>query len=366
MYKQRITQVQEIMKAQKLDALLITNFYNICYLTGFRSLSPEEREGYVLILPHTAYFFTDNRYLTDTVFTSNEKNGIETLKITHNQSIFHHLKKLLPSSGVLGFESHDVKYYEYEKLRDIVTGECIPTVQVVEEIRKAKDTVEIATIQKACHLMDECLGDVRRYICIGVTEQELYFRIEQWIKQKGYRLAFNPFIVAVDKNSALAHYNTLHGYGIIQKGSVVLVDCGIEYNGYQSDITRMFFIAPQSEEVKKTYASLLNAQTQTIAYIQREKSAKSVDAFCRNILEKDAIPVYEHSTGHGVGLEIHESPRLSPLSSDLLQDNYVFTVEPGVYIQGKWGMRIEDSVVIKNKKPKILTTYSKEFFELTG
>lgn len=344
------------------DAFFVTNFYNILYLTDFKSLSPEEREAYVLVTKKKTYLFTDGRYLTKELTVYSLLFAVETKLITQEKNITQHLQEIIKQEKIerLGFESEDLKHQEFVLFKKKLPVRFIPTKNMVRQIRIVKDSQELATIEKACRLADDCLQDTRKIISVGMREREIAFKMEQWIKKRGYGLAFQPIIVAVDKNSSVPHYET--GDGVVRKGSIILIDFGIQYNNYISDITRMFFMGKQSTEVVNAYSALRSAQEKTVTYLSENKTAKDIDLFCRSRLK--GFPDYMHSTGHGVGLEIHEDPRLSFRSEDVLEDGNVFSVEPGVYIEGKWGMRVEDTVALHNGKPKILTGFTKEMIIL--
>lgn len=344
------------------DAFFITNFYNILYLTDFKSLSPEEREAYVLVTKKKTYLFTDGRYLTEKLKDQMSKVNVETRLITLEKNITRHVQEIVEKEKIekLGFESEDLKHNEFVVFKKQLSAKFIPTKNMVRQIRMVKDVQEFIAIEKACHLADECLRDIRKIMSVGMREREIAFKMEQWIKEKGYSLAFQPIIVAVDKNSAIPHYDT--GDGVVRKGSVILIDFGVKYNNYISDITRMFFMGKQPPEVVNTYNALRSAQEKTVAYLAENKVAKDIDLFCRSHLK--SFPDYMHSTGHGVGLEIHEDPRLSFRSEDVLLDGNVFSVEPGIYIEGKWGMRVEDTVALHKGKPKVLTHVTREMIIL--
>ncbi len=366
MYQQRLAKLRTVFQKEGIDGLLVTNFYNILYLSGFAGLSPDEREAYLLVTRDAVYFFTDGRY-----FTKNLKSQMSNLKstprlITFDKSIVIHLQELARKKSIktIGFEAEDVKYSEYQSFRrELSNVRLQPTKQLIQQLRRMKDEEEIACIKKACELADQCLREIKNCVHVGVSEKEIAYKLEFWVRKQGYQLAFEP-IVAVDVNSAVVHYNTATGNGVIRKNSVVIIDFGIKYNNYVSDITRMFFIGEPSSEVQKTYEKLLDAQQKTIEQLNNEKGAQQVDLYCRETLKRHGLPDYPHSTGHALGLQIHETPRISFRSTDTLHDHHVFTIEPGVYYEGKWGMRIEDTILLRNGKPEILTKFPKALFVL--
>ncbi|MDO8498120.1 MAG: Xaa-Pro peptidase family protein [bacterium] len=361
MLNHRIAQLQELMKEANLPSLLITNFYNILYFSGFRPLSPEEREGYLLVTLSEVYLLTDGRYLNKELVEKCKSNNMQLLLIEREHPLVYHLQEILTKdkSGQLGFESEDLTYLEYshlqEKLPEITLTQ---TIQLGMRLREIKDMEEIENIKKACEMGDNCLQEIKSLIRKSVTEKEIAFKIEFWIKEKGYDYSFYP-IVACDKNSALPHYDTRAGDGRLTKNSIILIDMGVKYKDYCSDITRMFFVGTPTDEQRHAYDVLLNAQKKTFAYVKVGKKGKDIDTYCRSLIDT-SLPMYSHSTGHGVGLEVHEFPKLSAVSNERLKENHIVTVEPGIYKEGQWGMRIEDLVVVKENGVDVLTKFPKE------
>lgn len=365
MYLKRCIKLQDILTNSHIDALFITNFYNILYFTGFRTLVPHEREAYVLVTRENVYVFTDGRYVDNLKFkirnlNSNEKNPKFKL-LTPEKGLMKHLQEIISEEKIvkLGFEREDFKWSEYNTFQKTLGVELVPQDRIGVKIRAIKETQEIEKIQKACEIGDECLHDISKTLREGSTEKEIAWNIEKWIRDKGYEIAFDP-IVAIDANSAVPHYDTKNGNGYVKSGSVVLVDMGVRYEGYNSDITRIFFMGKQSDEVLNAYQTLLSAQIKTVQYLSKDQKLADVDRYCRQLITDNRLPNYAHSTGHGVGLEVHENPKVSGISEDVLEPGNVITIEPGIYIPGKWGMRIEDTVVMNDKQVKVLTAYPKE------
>jgi Xaa-Pro aminopeptidase len=189
--------------------------------------------------------------------------------------------------------------------------------------------------------------------------------MEQWMREKGYEQAFEP-IVAIDANSAVPHYDTKRGNNQkLRNGSVLLLDYGVQYESYNSDISRMIFIGDQSTEIMTAYEGLRKAQEETVQFVQKAKSLKEVDLFCRAELKKAGLPDFPHSTGHGVGIEVHESPKVSFRSTDQIKPFQILTIEPGIYFPDKWGMRVEDTVFVDEKtQVKSLTKFPKKYLQL--
>lgn len=362
MYDQRIKKVREVLSEKNLDCILISNFYNILYLTGFKTLTTDEREAFVLITKNKTYLFSDERYLSKS-YESGVKS-YEVKLIDPGKGLIIHLREIIRQEQIrsLGFEGEDLKFFEFEKIKELLVNlKLIPTDRLIITVREIKDREETGNVQKACEIGDDCLSDIIKIIKPGISEKEIAFKMEMWIKENGYDLAFDP-IVAVDTNSAIAHYNTKTGSGKIKDGSVILLDFGVKYNDYLSDMTRMVFFGKPGEGVKNAYAVLLQAQEQTVSKLAEFTYLKDADNYCRKLLSEARQPNYPHSTGHGVGLEIHEYPKISFNSPDRKLAGQVITVEPGIYFPEKFGMRVEDTVVIdKDLKPIVLTKFPKSF-----
>ncbi len=339
------------------DAFLISNFYNIFYSTGFETLSPHEREAYVLLLKGRKIIITDARYAGE---KHNEDSEMYILK--QNERAGEIIQRICNENNVesLGCEVEDLKWSEMRTLTEIGL-KLVPIVHAFSSRRSIKTEEEMFAIKQACHVGDQVLKDVTPYIHPDQTEKEIAWYIEKSIREGyGSELAFDP-IVAVDEHAATPHYNTKKGEGVIKEGSLLLIDFGVRSHNYCSDITRMVGVGDVSDEIKKTYASLLDVQKRTIKFTEKTLLLKDVDLFCRNELQKCTLPNYGHSTGHGVGLEVHESPRVSAVSLEEKKAGQVFTIEPGIYIPGKWGMRIEDTITILDQgEIEVLTRFPKD------
>ncbi len=356
MFKIRVEIFRKTFKEKNLDAFLVSNFYNIFYLSGFKTLVPEEREAWLLITTKNSYVFTDSRY------SSGQTKNIKLL--TPEKGLVKHLQEIISEEKIksVGIEAEDLKLIEFQHfIQYLKEVRFVPTERLIVKQREIKEAGEAEKIRKACRISDECLAEIVKTIKLGQTEKEIAFKMEFWLKEKGFDLAFYP-IVAVDENSAVIHYDTRGGSNKkAKKGSVVLVDFGAKYQDYVSDTTRVIFVGKPSNEILNTYSKLLAAQTKTVLKSHAGSEGKEIDALCRQLLTaRSPLFTYSHSTGHGVGLEVHEYPKIAPRSEDKILPGQVITVEPGVYFEGKWGMRIEDTVLVKKDGVEILTKFSKK------
>jgi Xaa-Pro aminopeptidase len=366
MLQTRVEKLRKFLKENNLDGFLISNFYSLLYLTQFKTLTPDEREAWGLVTKNSIYLFTDSRYINPDFKMANNKFLVFKL-ITPEKGLINHLTDIIKDESLqrVGFEGDDLKVGELQKFTKYLEGpQFISVEKLIIKIREIKDDEEIKKMRNVCKIADLCLSDVVKMIRPGISEKEIAFKIELWLKEQGYDLSFYP-IVAIDKNSAVPHYDTRNGNDEkVKKNSIILIDYGAKSDDYLSDTTRMIFTGKPTDEMINIYEALLSAQKKTIDELKVDNNPVSIDQFCRKQLT--ASPLldnysYPHSTGHGVGLQIHEYPKISYTSTDVLLPNQIVTVEPGVYLDHKWGMRIEDTVLIKEKNEiEVLTKFEKK------
>lgn len=364
MLQTRIDKLRKVLREKNLDGFLVSNFYNLLYLTGFKTLTDNEREAWGLVTNKNVYLFTDSRYIKNPSDKFQNPN-YKTKLITPEKGLINHLQDIVKEEGIkeLGFEGDDLMFNEFTGIKKYLADiEIVSLEKFIIKIRAVKDDEEVSNLKSACKIADQCLMEVVKMIKPGVTEKEIAFKIEFWLKKNDYDISFYP-IVAVDKNSAVPHYDTRNGNNKkIRKNSIILIDYGAKFNDYHSDTTRMIFTGKPTREMISTYQALLTAQERTIKQLGSDNNPVSLDQFCRRQLsDVDQQLTYSHSTGHGVGLQIHEHPKISFISADILLPGQVVTVEPGVYLNEKWGMRIEDTVLIKDKREvEVLTKFEKK------
>lgn len=325
------------------------------------TLSQTEREAYLLVIANRKVIITDSRY-------EGEHHGddSELVILMPGERVMEIIGKMVEENSVktLGFEADNLKWNEVEMMKKMGV-ELTPVANAFARERAIKTEEEIFAIKQACHIGDLVLKDITPYIHPGQTEREISWYIEKSIRE-GYngQLAFDP-IVAVDANAARAHYNTKKGNGVVKDGSLILLDFGVQVHNYNSDITRMVAVGAVDDTIKKAYSDLLIVQKKTIEQGQNTTELKSLDLFCRAELQRYGHPHYGHSTGHGIGLEVHEFPRVSSTSVDEKKEGQVFTIEPGIYHPGKWGMRLEDTVTVSHQgEIEALTRFPKELILL--
>lgn len=372
-----------------LDALFITNPTNIRYLTGFVGVSPEEREVFVLFTRNQVFLFTNALYreaarkLSNNQIIQLSNNPIEFIEISREYPISKRLAQLVRKLKIkkLGFEEKDLTVAEYRKLKkELKNVTLIPTKDRIERLRMIKGDREIKNIKAAAKLTDQCFNVILSKLKMGVTEREIGWEIEAYIRKKGAELAFSP-IVAFGKNTSQAHYNRLSPHpkenqslalksGVLQDRDLVLLDFGAKVNGYCADMTRVVFIGKPQDEWRRVYQTVLEAQAQVLAALPKTRSGAKLDRLARNVIKRAGFLPYPHSLGHNVGLAIHEDPRLtmkkdpSTSSGQVLLPGMVITVEPAIYKEGQYGIRIEDLVLLKKDRLEVLSTSSKELIIL--
>jgi Xaa-Pro aminopeptidase len=340
-----------------IDALLVTNPTNIRYLTGFVGASPEEREAYLLVTPKKNQLFLTPLY-------REEGKKFDAIEISREHPIEKALTRLDPVK--LGFEADNLTVAEYEKLKKELKGvTLVATRGRIENERMIKRPDEIANVRLAAKLTDQCFAYITRRIRPGMTEGRVAFEIEAFIRSRGAQLAFTP-IVAFNEHSSQPHYHD-KSHDPLRRGSLILLDFGARVNGYCADMTRVVFLGKPKDEWVSAYNAVLRAQQASLTYLTGPdpvRSGAAADRAAREEMKKAKLPDYPHGLGHGVGLEIHEAPRLTVKKDAELTAGMVVTVEPGVYMAGSYGVRIEDLVLLKKNGIEILTRSSKELITL--
>ena len=343
-----------------LDALLISQPKNLLYISGFTGSS-----GWLLISEHNAILATDFRYVEQAKGESPDFEIIRT-----KQDLRDWLPGLAADLGwhKLGFEANFISYDSFHKLSEAIKTkqvnlELVPTTGIVEQLRSIKEPEELGFITKAVEIVDAAFGQAKAIIRPGITEREAAWEIEKFLRQEGSEGMPFEIIVASGPNSALPHARPTEK--IIRSGEPVLIDMGARISGYCSDFSRTLLLGETDKSLQEIYNIVLKAQTTAIERVKSGMEASQVDQLARSVVEQAGYgDAFGHGLGHGVGLAVHESPTLGPSSSDSLTDGMVFTIEPGIYLAGQGGVRIEDMVVLENGKAKVLTRAKKNSFRL--
>lgn len=339
------------MKKEVIDAYLVTSPANLRYLTNFTGTA-----GLAFITLEKAFFITDFRY------TEQAGEQVQAMTIVQQQGdVVGEIIKLMESEGinVLGFEDAFMTYAEYSVFEEVIDAELAPASGLIETLREQKDDGEIAIIEKACTIADEGFEHVLKMIRPGMTEIEVANQLDFFMRSLGATGTSFDTIVASGVRSALPH--GVASTKTIEQGDLITLDFGCVYQGYVSDITRTFAIGDPGQQLKDIYQIVLEAQQKVIDVAQAGVTGAQLDAIARDfITEAGYGEAFGHSTGHGIGMEIHEGPNITRFNDEPLKVGSIITDEPGIYVAGLGGVRIEDDLVILADGNRILTHSPKE------
>jgi Xaa-Pro aminopeptidase len=351
-FARRQERLRELLAARKLPLLVISNPINIFYLTGFRGSA-----GAALFGESDAILWVDPRY---TLQAQEQAAGVEVIE--EKGSLLHGVGQWLGKSRrkLAGYDDGHLTCAAFRQLKQIVPRRprLIAAGGLVEELRSIKDAGEIECIRQAGHLAASVFEEIRRQIRPGVSESDLAAEIEYRMRLQGAEGAAFETIVASGPRAAWPHARA--SSKLLKKSELVIFDLGAILRGYAADMTRTVFLGEPGRRVRSLYNAVLEAQQRAVEAALAGKPSQSVDAAARRVLGQRGLARYfTHSTGHGVGLEVHEKPRVARRVADRLEAGCVITVEPGVYLQGLGGIRIEDTVLVSDQGPEVLTPASK-------
>ena len=349
-YASRIDRVKESFISKGIDGFLVTDIHNVQYLTGFSGSS-----AFLLITNKENIFVTDFRYKEQ---AEKEVQGWDFL--IQKEGMFKVIKNYSRKVGInkLGFES-SVSYDFFTALSRNLNLKAVKGL--IERLRETKDTHEIGSIREAIRRAESAFLEVKPYIKRGMTERSLALRLEERLKKKGCRHLPFDVIVASGPNSAMPHAKPTERK--FANGDLIILDWGGEADGYFSDMTRTLLIDKGDSIAKKKeiYKIVLEANKKAVAFVAPGIKSQEIDGSARNLINKSGYGnFFEHGTGHGVGLDIHELPRITRKGREIIKENMVFTIEPGIYIPGLGGVRIEDMVMVTPSDSKVLTALPKE------
>jgi Xaa-Pro aminopeptidase len=350
---ERLDRLAARLRERELDLLLVSDLVDVRYLTGFTGSSAAALFG-----PEHRIFLTDFRYLTQ----SAEQVPDWDRQIAQSD-LLAGVARALGEDGPrrLGFDHAHLSVKSYEHLAELVGDgvELVPAGGLVEELRLVKDAEEIAKIRAAAQLSDRALEEVLSRGLVGRTEREVALDLDFTQRRLGAESESFPAIVASGEHGALPHARPRDV--AIGRGTLVVVDWGCVLDGYCSDCTRTFATGEIDPRDREVYDLVAEAQAEALAAVRPGPTGKEVDAVARDIIARAGhAEHFGHGLGHGVGLEVHEGPRLSTTSDTALRPGHVVTVEPGVYVPGAVGVRIEDLVVVTEDGHEVLSSYPKE------
>jgi len=344
-FADRLARLRAAIADRGAQGLLVSNLVNVRYLSGFSGSS-----GWLLIAQDAARLVSDFRYRLQ---AAEEAPGFEFVEIKRADEDLPGAIAALGCEAV-GFEAAHVTVDTHRRLSERLPGVRLePTTDLVESLRITKDEGELALLARAAQLTDAAMKHALSLLAPGVGERALAVEIEAFILRAGGEVAFGP-IVAAGARGALPHARpTEHA---IQRGEAVILDLGASVDGYAVDLTRTVVVGAGSARQREVYALCLAAQQAGLEALRPGAAAEAVDAAARGVIEQAGLgECFGHGLGHGVGLEIHEAPRLARRESRALEAGMVVTVEPGIYLPGEFGVRIEDTAVVTPQGRRLLT-----------
>lgn len=351
----RLDRLRAALQPAEVEALLVTKLENVAYLTGFTGSA-----AMLLVTEQAALFTTDGRYRDQSAGQLGEA-GVECeIVVGRVPEQLRALESAAHGLGRLGLEAEACSWGLMRRLADAFRPELVPTSGVVERLRAVKDAGEIARLERACEIADVALAQVKRRLADKITESEFAAELDFEMRRRGAAEASFETIVASGPNGALPHARPTDR--LIAEGELVVVDFGATFSGYHSDMTRTLCVGQPGEDEARVVEAVLASQRAGILALRAGASGAEVDAACRELLTEAGLGEhFTHSTGHGVGLEIHEAPSVALSSTDTLLEGAVVTVEPGVYLPGRFGVRIEDTLVVTATGSRPLTKSTKDY-----
>jgi len=351
----RLKRLRQGLAEKEIDGIFISQPENRYYLSGFAGSA-----GYLLVTSQNTVLATDFRY---TEQAKTQAPDYQIFQITNDTpDWFPRLVAELNLSR-LGFEAGHITFAMHQQLSDLLNKaqsrlKLVPVDGLVESLRAIKEPEEIEIITKAGETTDKAFEYIKDVVQVGMTETEIAWEIEKFLRQNDSQTLPFDIIVASGPNSALPHAKPSQRQ--INSGEPVLIDIGARFEGYSSDLSRTICLGAPDDTFNKVYDTVLGAQLAAIAIIKEGMSGDEADSLARTVIEQAGYgEAFGHALGHGVGLAPHEQPRLGPNSTELLSSGMVFTIEPGIYLAGWGGVRIEDLVVMENGKIRVLSKAKK-------
>ncbi len=345
---ERLKKLFRLFDKAGIDALLVSSWPNVSYLSGFKGT-----ESWIWVSPKGRYFITDSRYSEQ---AENEAKGFSVI-LRDRKSVTEIVADLCKKHQIrhLGFEAPIVTYSFYTALAKRVGKDKIKaTAGLVEQLREVKDDAEIRAIRRSADIAVKGFHYIKHIARPGMKERDAQGRLEHYTKSLGSEKPAFDIIIGTGARSSMPHCQTNETR--IKNNNVLLVDMGVVYDAYHSDLTRPIFLGKMSPLHKKIFNIVWEAQRAGIRRATPGATCAQVDEACRTMIKKHGYAdFFGHGTGHGVGLEIHEAPNVSGRSDTVLKPGMVITVEPGIYLPGKFGIRIEDMVMVTEKGNEVLT-----------
>jgi len=342
--EKRVKKLQSLLRKKKLDCLIVTSVSNVTYLTGFLG-----DDSWVVVFKRAVYLVTDSRYAEQSQKECRYCKVIERTE-SMQRAVFKLLKKY-KSIKTPALES-TTSIFAFNALKKETKLKIKSVDGLVESCRETKDAMELAATRKAITVAKNALAKALKKVKTGITEAQLAAIIDYEIHCCASVNSFDT-IVAFGPNASCPHHQPTSKK--LKKNDTILIDFGAKVQGYCSDLTRCYTVGKVSKLYKKAYDICYRAQRQAIKAVKAGEKIVDVDKVAREIIAKADLPVYGHGTGHGTGLDIHETPSLSQLNTGTLKAGQIITIEPGIYIPGKLGIRIEDDVLVTETGCEVLS-----------
>lgn len=352
----KLEQLQAALQLHDTDAIIITNAQNRRYLTGFTGSA-----GTVIVTKTRALLLVDFRY---TQQATNQCDTFEVLEIGRNH-LYETIQEILEQELIqtVGFEQHYVTYFSYQLMKSKLTAILKPMPTIVEDLRMIKTPEEIEIIKKAAWISDEAFNHILTFIKPGISELEIAYELESHMRKNGATGAAFDMIIASGHRSALPH--GVASSKIVEQGDMLTMDFGAYYRGYRSDMTRTIAVGEPLEQLKEVYQIVHGVLQHALSNMKAGITGQEADSYSRDyITAKGYGQNYGHGAGHGIGLDIHENIFMSTICKDMLEENMVLTVEPGIYIPTVGGVRIEDDVIVTKEGVEVITHSPKELIIL--
>ncbi|MCX5725889.1 MAG: Xaa-Pro peptidase family protein [Candidatus Saganbacteria bacterium] len=352
-YQKRLFKLKKKLKRLKLDSFIVLNRENIRYFCGFTGSI-----AVLLIYDNVNYLIVDSRYTDQAKL---ETKNVKVIELQPGESHFDLVSRALKRKNIssVGFEEGHFNLKSYLKLtKEFEKISFKPAGHLVEELREIKDKEEIKNIKLAVKIAEEAFGRVKNILAPGIEEKKIALELIFAVRELGGVEAFEP-IVSSGKRTALPH--AISSSKALEEGDTVIIDFGATVNGYSSDITRTVVLGQPSSKQKVIYDIVRKAQISAIRKISAGRTCEAIDVAARGIIKKRKLEKnFKHGTGHGIGLSVHELPRLTFNNKGKLSPGMVLTIEPGIYINGWGGMRVEDMALVTKKGHEILTNLPRE------
>lgn len=361
----RFAELRTLLNQDSLDAIFLSSLPNIIYFAEFAgSILQERGDAFLLLTKNKQYIFTYNMYANA---LKKHLGNFNLMQITQKTPLPLLLKTIVDDEklGEIGYEANDLRVGEFHRITHLIPEKNFSPTKIPSLLRVIKTANEIERIQKASAISDHVFSEIIKKVRMGITEKQLANDIDYEIRKQDAHTAFKT-IVAFAKNAAFPHH--VPTTQKLKRGDTILLDFGVKAANYCSDMSRTIFFGKASSEQRKVYAAVLEAQKKSILFIEEKLNRgekikpANIDQVGRDYISNLRLPPFNHMS-HGIGLEVHEDPYFSAKSENILQEGMVFSIEPGVYLNDKFGVRIEDLFVIENNKLVQLTNSPKELIE---